>query len=87
MVEFSEFPGQKSRHTRMEFHCKEAAMTVIHVDGIHCQSCVSRITRAMQAEGFTFTVSLEDKTVTLPDSTRLTAALEVLEDLGFRGRV
>jgi len=66
---------------------KEAAMTVIHVDSICCERCVSRITRAMQREGFTFQVSLEDKTVTLPDSTRLTAALEVLEELGFRGEV
>ena len=59
-------------------------MAVIKVDGMHCEKCVERITKLMTEEGLNFSVSLEDKTVTINGCEHcVKTALEALDDLGF----
>ena len=63
-------------------------MTVIKVEDMHCEKCVSRITNLLNEEGLTFEVSLEEKTVTIDGCEHcVKAALEALDDLGFEGVV
>lgn len=63
-------------------------MTVIKVEGMHCEKCVERITKAMTEDGLDFKVSLADKTVTIDGCEhRVSTALETLDDLGFEGTV
>lgn len=51
---------------------------------MHCNACVNRITKALTAEKLDFTVSLEDKTVTVNGCEHcLKTALDTLNDLGF----
>ena len=38
-------------------------MTVINVEGMHCEKCVERIEKAMNEAGLDYKVSLADKTV------------------------
>ena len=56
----------------------------ISVPDMHCEACVRRITSALNAAELKFTVSLEDKTVTVDGSENcLKTAISELEDLGF----
>lgn len=51
---------------------------------MHCEACVKRITNALNAAGLKFTVSLENKTVTIDGCEHcLKTALSELSDLGF----
>lgn len=63
-------------------------MTVIKVEDMHCEKCVSRITNLLNEEGLNFEVSLADKTVTINGCEHcVKTALEALDDLGFEGIV
>lgn len=63
-------------------------MTTINVEGMHCEKCVERITKAMDEAKLDFKVSLEDKTVMIDGcDTCVKNALEILDDLGFEGTV
>ena len=63
-------------------------MKVIKVEDMHCEKCVERITKILTEEGLKFSVSLEDKTVTIDGCDHcLKTALEALDDLGFEGIV
>lgn len=56
----------------------------ISVPDMHCDACVRRITNALNSAELKFTVSLEDKTVTIDGCEHcLNTALAELEDLGF----
>lgn len=56
----------------------------ISVPDMHCDACVKRITNALNAAELKFTVSLEDKTVTVDGCEHcLKTAVCALEDLGF----
>ena len=51
---------------------------------MHCDACVRRITKALSDAGLKFTVSLEDKSVTVDGCENcLKTAVSELEDLGF----
>ena len=63
-------------------------MKVIKVADMHCEKCVERITKILTEEGLKYSVSLEDKTVTIDGCDHcLKTALEALDDLGFEGIV
>ena len=63
-------------------------MKTIKVADMHCMKCVERITKILTEEGLDFTVSLEEKTVTINGCEHcLKTALLALEDLGFEGVV
>lgn len=63
-------------------------MPVIKVADMHCEKCVARITKLLTEEGLDFSVSLEDKTVTVNGCQHcVKSALEALDDLGFEGVV
>ena len=63
-------------------------MPVIKVADMHCEKCVARITKLLTEEGLDFSVSLEDKTVTVNGCEHcVKTALEALDDLGFAGVV
>lgn len=56
----------------------------ISVPDMHCERCVERINRALGDTGIKFSVSLENKTVTVDGCEHcLKTALNELEDLGF----
>ena len=61
-------------------------MVELKVEGIHCEGCVSRIKEAFTEEGLQFEVSLENKTVRIPDS-NIEEAKELLDDLGFEAQI
>jgi len=53
-----------------------------------CDNCVRRITKALTAADLKFTVSLENKTVTIDGCDHCTdTAVSELEDLGFTPKV
>lgn len=57
---------------------------VISVPDMHCDACVKRITNALNVAGLKFSVSLENKTVTIDGCEHcLATALQEIEDLGF----
>ncbi|MDO4567073.1 MAG: heavy metal-associated domain-containing protein [Oscillospiraceae bacterium] len=59
-------------------------MAVLKVEGMHCEKCVERINKALSAAELDFSVSLEDKTVTVNGCEHcVAAAVEALDDLGF----
>ena len=61
-------------------------MQVIKVADMHCEKCVERITKIMTEEGLDFSVSLEEKTVTINGCQHcVKTALAALDDLGFEG--
>lgn len=63
-------------------------MKIIKVEDMHCEKCVARIEKILTEEGLKFSVSLENKTVTIDGCDHcLKIALEALEDLGFEGIV
>lgn len=54
------------------------------VPDMHCEHCVNRIKNALTAEGVNFSVSLEDKTVTVVGCEHcVNKTKQALEDLGF----
>ena len=56
----------------------------INVPDMHCENCVKRINNALEEAGIKFSVSLEEKTVTVDGCEHcLSTALTELEDLGF----
>lgn len=59
-------------------------MTTISVPDMMCENCVKRITNALNEANLTFTVSLEDKTVSIDGCENcIKTAIGELEDLGF----
>lgn len=63
-------------------------MTTIKVDGMHCEKCVERITKAMREAKLDFKVDLAAKTVEIDGCEHcVKSALEILDDLGFDGVV
>jgi copper chaperone len=59
-------------------------MTTLKVPEMHCNNCVSRITKALTAADLKFEVSLENKTVTIDGCDNCVAkAISELDDLGF----
>ena len=63
-------------------------MTVLNVPGMHCDNCVKRITNALTDAGLNFTVSLEDKTVSVDGCENcVNTAISELDDLGFEASV
>lgn len=59
-------------------------MTVIKVPDMHCENCVKRITNALTKASLNFSVSLENKTVSVDgDERALKQAFLELDDLGF----
>jgi copper chaperone CopZ len=63
-------------------------MAVIKVADMHCEKCVARITNLLTEEGLDFSVSLENKTVTINGCEHcVKTALDALDDLGFEGVV
>lgn len=62
-------------------------MTVLKVEGMHCEHCVARITKALSAAGLKFQVSLADKTVRIDGCENcVKTAVSELEDLGFEAK-
>ncbi len=60
----------------------------ISVPDIHCNKCVERIEKALTETGIKFTVSLDNKTVTVDGCEHcLKTALSELSDLGFTPEV
>jgi len=60
----------------------------ISVPDMHCIKCVERIEKALNETGIKFTVSLEEKTVTVDGCDHcLKTALSELCDLGFTPEV
>lgn len=56
----------------------------ISVPDMHCEACVKRIENALSAAKLSFSVSLEEKTVTVDGcESCLNTAIAELEDLGF----
>ena len=63
-------------------------MAVIKVADMHCEKCVARITNLLTEEGLDFSVSLENKTVTINGCEHcVKTAVDALDDLGFEGVV
>ena len=60
-------------------------MTTYHVPEMHCEHCVSRISKALGELSMDFTVSLENKTVTTNGDR--SSVVSALEDLGFTAEV
>ena len=61
-------------------------MKVLNVD-MHCEMCVKRVTKALNAEGLDFSVRLEDKTVTVNGSDEdVQKAVKALEAIGFEAK-
>ena len=59
-------------------------MAVLKVKEMHCGKCVERITNALNAVDLDFSVSLEDKTVTINGCAHcVKTAVSELDDLGF----
>jgi copper chaperone CopZ len=62
-------------------------MTILKVPDMHCEKCVERITKALNAENLQFRVSLQEKTVTVEGGEpQVQAAKKALEDLGFEAQ-
>ena len=56
----------------------------ILVEDMHCEHCVKRINNALENASIKFTVSLEEKTVTIDGCENcLKTAISEIEDLGF----
>lgn len=59
-------------------------MRILKVEDMHCNACVERITKALTAADLKFTVSLEDKTVSIDGCDHcVKTAVDELDDLGF----
>lgn len=63
-------------------------MATLSVEGMHCNKCVERISNVLEEAGLTYTVSLEEKTVTIDgDENCVKTAIEELDDIGFEAVV
>ncbi len=61
---------------------------IILVPDIHCENCVKRINSALGEAKLNFTVSLENKTVTVDGCEHcLKTAVDLIYDLGFTPEV
>ncbi len=59
-------------------------MTTLKVPDMHCETCVERITKALEHAKLSFQVSLKNKTVVIHgDEKSVNTAIEALDDLGF----
>lgn len=59
-------------------------MIILDVPEMHCNKCVERITKALEDDKLSFTVSLEDKSVSIDGcQSCASTAIRTLEDLGF----
>ena len=59
-------------------------MTILKAEDIHCEMCVSRISKALTEANIKFEVNLENKTVSIDgDQKVVIAAKEIMDDLGF----
>ena len=63
-------------------------MIILEVPEMHCHKCVERITKALEEDKLSFTVSLENKTVSIDGcQSCANTAISTLEDLGFTAGV
>lgn len=63
-------------------------MTTINVPDMMCEKCVQSITNKLNEQELTFTVSLENKTVTIDGCEKCVAkALTALDAIGFTPEV
>lgn len=59
-------------------------MTILKVEGMRCENCVKRITKALKDEELNFKVDLSQKTVEIDgDAAAVDKAVAVLDDIGF----
>ncbi len=59
-------------------------MTQLKVADMHCEMCVKRITNSLNDAKLSFSVSLQDKTVSIDgDENTLKTAISALDDIGF----
>jgi len=59
-------------------------MRVLKVEEMHCNACVDRITKALAAADLKFSVSLEEKKVSIDGCDHcVKTAIDELDDLGF----
>lgn len=59
-------------------------MATLKVPDMHCEKCVARITKALNEENLSFSVSLADQTVTVDgDDAAVAKAKDALDDIGF----
>jgi len=62
-------------------------MTQLKVPEIHCEMCVKRITNALNDANLDFSVSLQDKIVSIEgDTNAVNAAISALDDIGFEAK-
>ena len=62
------------------------SMKVLSVD-MKCEMCVKRVTKALNEQGLDFTVSLNDKTVTVNGSDDdVQKAVKALDAIGFEAK-
>lgn len=57
-------------------------MKILKVPDMHCEMCVKRIDKALTSAKIAHKISLADKTVSV-DEEKTSAAIEILDDLGF----
>lgn len=59
-------------------------MTELKVPEMHCEMCVKRITNALNDAKLNFSVSLQNKTVSINgDENAVQTAISSLDDIGF----
>ena len=59
-------------------------MNIIKVEGMHCEKCVERISKALDEKGISHDISLENATVSIDGCENcLKTAKEIIYDLGF----
>ncbi|MFW5629560.1 MAG: heavy-metal-associated domain-containing protein [Acetivibrio ethanolgignens] len=59
-------------------------MTTLRVEDMHCGKCVERISKVLDAADIKYSVSLEDKSVTIDGCEHcVKTAIDELEDIGF----
>ena len=59
-------------------------MSILKVKEMSCNHCVERISKALDATGIKYEISLENKTVSIDGTANcVSRAMEELEDLGF----
>lgn len=62
-------------------------MIVLDVPEMHCDKCVERISKALDESKLKHSVSLKEKTVSIDGCDKCaSAAIEVLDDLGFSAK-
>lgn len=62
-------------------------MTKLTVPDMRCENCVKRITNTLNDAKLSFSVSLQDKTVSIDgDESAVKTAISALEDIGFEAK-